>query len=305
MSPFKPVAVSDYPILKRYFSEHPYSLSIYTPASIIAWSNDVFEAHYLIEDDILFIGSEASEHAEDRHLILPLSRDKSFSIQDLYRYAGKYGFDRYWYVPGDYLEQCDRAFLDSHFEVEEQPEFDDYVYRADDLIGLRGNKYSKKRNLIHQFTRGYLMDGRVQVEAIQKSNVGECLQFLEIWCEQHACDIEQQTSLACEKKAVVTTLENIGPLESWGLLVRIDGVVSAFGIGSRLNGTTAILNFEKADANIKGLYQYLDNQCAKTLFNGFAYINKESDMNLPNLAESKQSYHPLLRVKSFSLILRG
>lgn len=66
----------------------------------------------------------------------------------------------------------------------------------------------------------------------------------------------------------------------------------------------ATLNFEKAFSGIKGLYQYLDNECAKKLFKGFRYINKESDMNLPNLAEAKQSYHPLFRVKSFSLTLR-
>ena len=88
-----------------------------------------------------------------------------------------------------------------------------------------------------------------------------------------------------------------------GILIRIDGAVSAFGIGSRLNRMTATLNFEKAFSEIKGLYQFLDNECAKRLFGEFHYINKESDMNLPNLAESKQSYHPVMRVKSFALIL--
>jgi hypothetical protein len=304
MNAFKPVAVSDYPILKTFFSDHPYNLSIYSPSSIIAWSNDVFKAHYAIEEDTLFICSEVPGHAEDRHLIMPVSRDNSFSVEDLYGYAKKYDFEKYWYVPGDYLEKCDRSLIESYFEVQEQPEFNDYVYLTDDLINLRGNKYSNKRNLIHQFTRGYLRNGLVAVEKIHQKDVAECLQFLEIWCEQHACDIEQQTSLACEKKAVITTLENIEQLESWGLLIRIDGVVSAFGIGSRLNSTTAVLNFEKADGAVKGLYQYLDNQCAKNLFDGFRYINKESDMNLPNLAESKQSYHPVLRVKSYSMTLR-
>jgi hypothetical protein len=99
-------------------------------------------------------------------------------------------------------------------------------------------------------------------------------------------------------------MKNIGQLDVVGVVDPHRGAVSAFGIGSRLNGTTAVLNFEKADADIKGLYQYLDNQCAKNLFDGFRYINKESDMNLPNLAESKQSYHPVLRVKSYALTLR-
>jgi len=74
--------------------------------------------------------------------------------------------------------------------------------------------------------------------------------------------------------------------------------------GSLLSNCVSLQHFEKAFSGIKGLYQFLDNECAKRLFSEFQYINKESDMNLPNLAESKQSYNPVLRVRSFALILR-
>jgi hypothetical protein len=142
------------------------------------------------------------------------------------------------------------------------------------------------------------------VENIDAGKIEECLTFLEIWCDEHMCDVEQASSLACEKEALVTTLHNIEYFGSRGILVRLDGRVSAFGIGSRLNNSMATLNFEKAFSSIKGLYQYLDNECAKRIFNEYKYINKESDMNLPNLAESKQSYNPVMRIKSFALKLR-
>ena len=103
---------------------------------------------------------------------------------------------------------------------------------------------------------------------------------------------------------MITTLKNMTRLESKGIQVRVDGKICAFGIGSRLNQTTATLNFEKADSGIKGLYQFVDNECARRLFSEFRYINKESDMNIPNLAESKQSYNPILRIPSFKLTLR-
>ncbi|MDD4996554.1 MAG: phosphatidylglycerol lysyltransferase domain-containing protein [Syntrophales bacterium] len=222
----------------------------------------------------------------------------------LYETARESGFDLYWYVPGDYLETLDTDELKSLFLIEEQPEFKDYVYLTDDLIHLRGNRFSKKRNLINQFTREYLRRNRVKVEEIRPEDVDECLQFLELWCDQHDCDTEQESSLACEKHAVITTLKNMARLESKGIQVRVDGKIYAFGIGSRLNQTTATLNFEKADSGVKGLYQFLDNECARRLFSGFRFINKESDMNIPNLAESKQSYNPILRIPSFKLTLR-
>jgi hypothetical protein len=301
---FKPVEVSDYGTLKTFFEEQPYNLSIYSPASIIAWSNQVFKSQYMVRDGICFVACDEDDQPDNRHLILPISGQRCFSPAELYRFANQLGYKRYWYVPGDYLKMLNRSELDQLFDIREQREFDDYVYLTEDLIHLKGNKFSKKRNLIHQFTRDYLLDGRVEVSTIQPEGVEDCLQFLEIWCEQHACDVEQAISLSCEKTALITTLNHMAHLESKGILIRIDGEVSAFGIGSRLNRTTATLNFEKALTGIKGLYQFLDNECAKRLFSEFRYINKESDMNLPNLAESKQSYNPVFRIKSFVLVLR-
>jgi hypothetical protein len=64
----------------------------------------------------------------------------------------------------------------------------------------------------------------------------------------------------------------------------------------------ATLQYEKAYDKIKGLYQYFDNQCAKRLFNGYTYINKESDMGVEGLAKAKKSYHPIHIIESFRLI---
>jgi len=301
---FKSVSVSDYTILKPFFSGHPYSLSVYSPASIIAWSYKAFKADYAIEDGELFIAGHTEDHPENRHLILPLSQERSYTPSGLRDVVQKAGFNRYWYAPGDYLETLNCSELEALFILEEQKGFGDYVYLTEDLINLKGNRFSKKRNLIHQFSREYVRKDRVTVEEILPGNVEECLQFLEIWCEQHNCDADQESNLACEKNAAITTLKNMALLESKGLQIRVDGKVSAFGIGSRLSKTTAALNFEKADPEIKGLYQFLDNECARRLFSGFLYVNKESDMNIPNLAESKQSYNPILCIKSYVLTLR-
>jgi len=301
---FKPVDVSDYEILKEFFKEQPYSLSIYSPSSLIAWSSPLHRTLYAIADGTLFIAGDTENHPEDRHLILPVSPKADFSPSELHRLARRLGFNRYWYAPGDYLETLDRSELEALFTLEEQREFDDYVYLTEDLIRLRGNKFSKKRNLLNQFAREYVHRNRAGVEVIRPEHVEGCLNFLEIWCERHNCDVDKESSLACEKNALVITLNNMDWLEAKGILIRIDGEISAFGIGSRLSGTTAALNFEKAFSEIKGLYQFLDNECAKRLFSEFKYINKESDMNVPNLADSKQSYNPLFRIKSYNLLLR-
>ena len=300
----KKLEIADYPALKHFFANIPYRLSVYSLPSLIAWSNCVFEARYAVEGDRLIIANESELRPEDRHLILPISLFGGTLPEALPDIAAGLGFCCYWSVPGDYIERY-RDRLDALFTMEEQGEFEDYVYLANDLASLKGNRYVRKRNLIHQFQREFMNNGvRVHVEPITAGSAPECLAFLEAWCEQRDCDVDGDIDLACERRAVITSLENLEALDFKGILIRIDGTVNAFGIASRLNDEMGILNYEKAFSDVKGLYQFLDNQCAKQLFAGYRYINKESDMNLPNLAHMKRSYHPVLRVKSYKLTLK-
>ena len=85
------------------------------------------------------------------------------SLRDI---ADGQGFRGYWYVPEDYVERY-RDRLDALFSMEEQGEFEDYVYLAEDLASLKGNRFVRKRNLIHQFQREFMNNGvRVHVEPI-------------------------------------------------------------------------------------------------------------------------------------------
>jgi len=301
---FKKLEIADYQALKRFFAHIPCRLSVYSLPSLIAWSNCVFEARYAVEGDRLIVANESDVRPEDRHLILPLSLSGDVPPDVLRDIAAGQGFQRYWFVPEDYVERH-RVRLDALFLMEEQKEFEDYVYLVEDLASLKGNRFVRKRNLIHQFQREFMGNGvRVHVEPITAGSTPECLAFLEAWCQQRDCDVDGDIDLACEHRAVITSLENLEALELKGILIRVDGNVNAFAIVSHLNDEMGILNYEKAFSNVKGLYQFLDNQCAKQLFAGYRYINKESDMNMPNLARMKRSYHPVLRVKSYQLTLK-
>ena len=297
-----PLFVTDYQQLKSFFENQFYRLSSYSLFSIISWSNQNIQTYYAIENNLLIIGNKSTINPDNNHLILPISfSTQSITPEYLSVLAKKIGFKHYWFVPEDYFTQYDRVSVESFFNVAEQNEFDDYVYLTDDLALLKGNKYTKQRNLIHQFYKRYIEKGRVEIETINSHNIQECLHFLHEWCNLRQCDFEQNESLACEKMATITALNNLDTLEAKGLLVRINGTVSAFGIASRLTDSMGVLNFEKAYPNIKGLYQFLDNECAKRLFAGYKYINKESDMNISNLAQSKKSYNPVMMIKSYCL----
>ena len=301
---FKHMVPSDFAAYKPYFSKQRYTLCGYALSSIIAWSNEEYQPFGAFADDALIVAAEFATEQEHRHLILPIAPEKEYEPRELARLARDLGYSTFWFVPESYLERQGRDELARYFSIVPHEAYDDYVFRTEDLAFLKGNKYSKKRNLINQFEREFVNTGRVQVEEMGPAVVDECLEFLEQWCEERdGCDGVKNSDLACEKQAAITTIENLEQMELKGILVRLDNVVSAFGISSALTQDMATLQYEKAFSHVKGLYQYLDRECAQRLFDGFTYINKESDMGMPGIAKSKRSYHPAMMVKAYKLIL--
>ncbi len=300
----KKLALEDYQLLKPYFAIQPYGLCTYSLPSLIVWSNHVFQTFYVIENDSVIIANESGCRPEENHLLLPVGPSGLPAPEKLAALALQTGYRKFGSVPEDYLEQTGKEKIGPYFIISEQPEYDDYVYLTTDLSQLKGNRYAKKRNLLHQFSRDYLQRNRVVTGPISPDEVEECLDCLEKWCEIRNCDADQDLSLACEKEAVINALNHYEKLDMKGLYVRIDGEICAFCLSSHLRPDMGVMNFEKALPHIRGLYQYLDNECAKHLFKDYLYINKESDMGLPALAESKHSYHPVLKIKSYRLTLR-
>jgi hypothetical protein len=302
----KPLSIKDYPLLKRFFERQPHRLSTYSLPSIISWNGSCFESNYeIIHGEVIVVIKNSRDNDDKGYMILPVGdhgRPTPVALKELVMATG---CGRVCFVPGDYLQEVGDSALDPYFDIAEQKEYEDYLYLTQDLVELRGNRYAKKRNLIHQFTRVYVHDKRVATGMITKKDVPQCLDFLEKWCDLQECDKEQEKNMTCEKLAVIEALHTIEEMDWRGLCIRIDGEICAFAIMSHLTQDMGVLNFEKAYPYIKGLYQFLDNECAKELFHGYVFMNKESDMGLATLAQSKKSYHPVEMLKSFCLTIKS
>jgi hypothetical protein len=301
----QPLTFDHYDRLKPFFADQGHRLSAYCLTSIIAWPTRFYQPQFAVDDDgWLVVAAEFFRKREKRHLLLPIRPGAESEPDRLRRLALDAGFDCYWFVPEAYVKTR-LPELERYFSVSEQDGFHDYVYRRSDLAELAGRGYHKKRNLIRQFTDEYVQNGRTEVAPIEPSDVPACIDFLERWCAERDCGVEdEEDDLACEKIAAINALENLARTEARGVLIRVDGTVSAFAVGARLTADMGVLMFEKAYNHVKGLYQYLDRLCARRLFDAMAYVNKESDMGIPGLRQAKRSYHPVGLSKSYMLNLR-
>lgn len=297
---FKLLEPSDFDTYKPYFRNQSYDLCIYTLPSLVVWTNSMARHFVQKREDMLLIYIDYPRWSLPSHLIMPISPERKIDPEELSRICSSVDFRMISNVPESYLKRFGKEKIAHFFQIDEQPEYEDYVYKTDDLSFLKGNKYAKKRNLIHQFEKEYVSKNRINVEKITNDTAKECLSFLEEWCKEKDCGENRDKVLACEREAVIKALSYIESIGIKGILLRIDGEVNAFGMASILNSEMGVLHFEKAFSRVKGLYQYFDRECARQLFAESSLINKENDMDIPEIAYTKNSYFPTMRIKSFN-----
>jgi len=162
----------------------------------------------------------------------------------------------------------------------------DYVYQTSDLADLPGDKYHPKRNFVSRC----LSRHRCEYAVLGSSQIRDCLNLQTDWCNLRECGAVP--SLEAENVAVKTALDNYESLGVVGGTIYVEGKLEAFTLAERLNQDTAVVHFEKANPEIEGLYQVINQWfCQKELRN-FKFVNREQDLGIAGLRKAKQSYHP-------------
>jgi len=188
--------------------------------------------------------------------------------------------------------------LAAEFLLEDDRDCADYVYLIKDLIELNGRKYGGKRNLIRQFKKDY----RFEYINITKKIIPDCLEFQKKWCETHACI--QNYPLHEENLAALELLNNLSHLDAFGAVIKINGTVEAFTVGSELNPDTAVIHLEKGNPTVKGIYQAINQMFCENRLQNYTYVNREQDMGSEGLRRAKMSYHPQHMVDKHILKMR-
>ena len=116
--------------------------------------------------------------------------------------------------------------------------------------------------------------------------------FLDHWREQKGDDVEAH--LDYEVEGIHEILKNCSELSVKMAGVFIDGKLEAFTIGSyNAFENMAVIHIEKANAEIRGLYQFINQQFLIHEFPDVALVNREDDLGEEGLRKAKMSYNPV------------
>ena len=177
---------------------------------------------------------------------------------------------------------------DPGFLVREENDLKDYLYDGEALRTLTGKKYHKKLNLIHKFCHIY--DGRWEYRTLDPSAGDMLAEFLDRWYGAR----EPEDTLEAERHGILYVLKHseLADFRIGGIL--IDGKLEALSIGSENKlEHMAIISVEKANPEIPGLYQLINQQFLLHAFPEAELVNREDDMGLEGLRRAKESYHPV------------
>lgn len=294
---FKNISIEDKDIIESYlFKYSVFCLSAFTFSSLASWER-VYHYQWAIVDETLLIKLITIEDNKE-HFMQPIGEFPKDLQDRIIHYAEALDYElNIFGVSNAFISKYPE--FTAHFKRTEHRDMDNYIYSSEDLAFLIGKEYQPKRNLINQFET----NNNWQSEPISEKNIIDCFAVINIICSQN--EVDPNSYLAHELKALEFVLRHFSQFKEEGLLIRIEGKPVAFAIYERLNPSTCVVHFEKAIRNYKGLYQLINRETAKKIIaKGCKYINREEDLGIEGLRKAKLSYHPIELCPANALVFK-
>jgi hypothetical protein len=281
MLQFRKVELSDKEKANRFLKMKNYFLCAYCFTDIYIWST-AYGTSLAFDDDFMYVKTLG---AEGSFFTAPLGNgDYAKAIENLAEVAHEEGNPlRIYCVPPEIKEKLEELFP-GRFTFSEGRDQADYIYSAESLMYLKGKKLHGKRNHINKFLSEY--EGRWSYEELTSDKIHEFFNFQLDWCS------DNPTEFLGETCAVSTALKNMDELGIKGGLLRLDGKLIGVTLGSESFDDTFIVHIEKADADVPGAYQMINQQFAQHNYEKYRYIDREEDLGLEGLRKAKLSYYP-------------
>lgn len=278
---FKKVELEDADELKNHYLRFPVEHSDYMHSTMMAWSH-YMDYYYSWIDDSLVIMTELENRKRIRP---PVGEFSESTFSKVIHMAGRNGLEPMVSMIGQRTHEWMREKFPD-LEYLSHRDYFEYVYRSDDLADLPGKRYLKVRNYLNKFRR----ENSYQVEPIDQGNIEEVIQFLRRWCVKKGCD--EDPFLLSERQANMYALEHMDDLGLAGITIRVGDQLEALSIHESMSDDTVVIHYEKANFDIQGLYQAINNEAALILRDRYDFINREADMGVKGLRKAKKKYGP-------------
>lgn len=281
---YQPVAASDMDSFAPYYNRMQGGWS--SPMSfmaMIAWGNALTFYYKIIGEYAVFVGWDATD---DRMTVLPfIGAYEQEAVTETFTELQK-DFEklRFRIIITDMREWM-QSYYDNipgaKWEQWKNDDLNDYFYPAEEFMSFRGKSGQNCR----YFRKNY----NYEVKELEESDLTELEGFIEeVWCSKTDCE-------ACNYGCPLDCVRNIMPvlheLNGFGILVRIDGRIAGYCIGSR-HGKRALIQFQNTRMEYKGLGVFMYEECTNRFLKGYKWVCLGEDMGVPGIRTYKTRLAP-------------
>lgn len=298
MLDFRPVTIADKSLFEKYSYRYGGRNCDMAFANIFCWAsfygNEICECDGFLLTRIRIDGRRKTGYLEplgegDTERVVALLAEDAASLGQPLRLQS---------LSQEFSDRLSRLHPGIDLFVFENRDFFDYLYSAEQLRSLKGKKLQPKRNHINQFKRVY----EYRYECLTTDHKEEVFALLHKWREGKHSD---GRSLEVEESVIRRGMENFDALGLRGGVLYVDGRMIAFTYGSPINDETFCIHIEKADTDFESSFPMINQLFVNSLPEKYIYINREEDMGLKGLRNSKLSYHPEMLYRKFYAIDRN
>lgn len=172
----------------------------------------------------------------------------------------------------------------SKFELKEDRNSFDYIFRNEDLAGYHGMEYRKQRNNLSNYLKTY-----TPLLTDIYGFVDKCKAFT--LAKYSKIDIYNPT---------IRLLDSMNEFNCMGKVVWNGDSMQGFCVYQKVSADTVVSHVELTDNTHRGIHTYLINEMSKDIHE--EYINKEDDMGLMGLKRFKESYNPWHMFKKYTAV---
>ena len=172
----------------------------------------------------------------------------------------------------------------------------DYIYRAEKLATYAGKSLHGKKNHCNRFEAENDWD----FVPLTRDLIPACMDMLDVWTEENSQRLEK--SVSNEHDAIIRAFAAFERLGLEGGVLRVQGKVVGFSLGEMCASDTFDVHFEKAEISMNGAYPMVCRELTRMLMArhpGLVYMNREDDMGIEALRQSKLSYKPEYRLNKY------
>ena len=285
MLEFKPIQVKNVPRLRKYYSKCDYRLCEYSVGIKLMWRQHWHPAYAESHGCLVVLNhSHHFGHIFDYPVPLPGVGDVEAALDEIDSWCRENGVaPAFGVVPAEERERLLERY--PYTIVDNDRLWQEYLYRAEDLMTFAGRRYSGQRNHINKFRKLY-------PDAVYRPITREDADKVEAFWEEFHQIFNKENALAKKELCYARKLmRQVGKPWVRAGAIELEGKFIAISLGE-ICGDTLVCHIEKGLPQYEGVYPAMVQAFAAANAQGLRWINREDDAGDKGLRTSKLQYLP-------------